>query len=138
VVLDLGQNVAESFFLVFLLVLGRVILRRAWPAVIAAALVWVIMGGVVQDTLTLTGIETVFGLLYTGVLLTVLLRHGVLALITCNFAVELSYMARATDWQVWHGRPALLALFVFGLLVAYGYWAVSPLRPARAAISGES
>ena len=126
VVLDLGQNVAESFFLVFLVVLGRMILRRAWPAVIAAALVWVVMGGVVQDTLALTGIEIVFGLLYTGVLLTVLLRHGVLALITCNFAVELGNMARATDWQIWHGRPALLALFVFGLLVAYGYWAVSP------------
>jgi hypothetical protein len=62
------------------------------------------------------------------VVITVLLRHGVLALIVCLFGVELGFLARATDWQSWHGRPALLALSVFGLLVLYGYWAATP-RP---------
>ena len=53
-------------------------------------------------------------------------EQGVLALIVCAFATELSVMAYAADWQIWHGRPALLALGVFVLLVAYGYWASTP------------
>jgi serine/threonine-protein kinase len=132
---DLGQTVVQSFFLVFLLVLGRVILRRAWPAIIVAALAWIAMGGLVQSTMAETVIEIAFALLTTIVLLTVLLRQGVLALIVCSFAAELGVMAWADDLQVWHGRPALLALGVFAALVAYGYWASTP-RTRRGAYSG--
>jgi hypothetical protein len=136
-ILELGQDVTRSFFLVFLLVLGRMALRRPWPAVIATALVWVAMGGVVQETLATSIIQIVSGALFTGVLLTLALRQGVLALMVSMFATELALMARASDWQAWHARPALLALFVFGLLVAYGYWAVTPRQVLPGARSGE-
>jgi hypothetical protein len=132
IVIQFGASLPTAFFLVLLLVLGRVTLRRAWPAVIVATLVWIAMGDVIQNTPAETVIVLGLNVISTAVMLALVLRRGVLALIVCMFASEVAIMAQATDWQVWHGRPALLALAAFAAMVAYGYWASTPRSVVRA------
>jgi serine/threonine-protein kinase len=123
ILMELNDSLTATFFLVLLLVLGRVTLRRAWLAIAAATVVWLILGGPMQNTVPETLVALAFSLISTAVFFTVLLRQGVVALLACAYSSELAFMAQATDFRVWHGRPALLALAVFGAIVAYGYWA---------------
>jgi hypothetical protein len=138
IVIQLGASLPTAFFLVLLLVLGRVTLRRAWPAVVAATLVWIAMADVIQNTPAETVIVLVLNLISTAVMLALVLRRGVLALIVCMFAGEVAIMAQASDWQAWDGRPALLALAVFAAMVAYGYWASTPRKVVKAGVGANA
>jgi hypothetical protein len=62
----------------------------------------------------------------------VLLRQGVLSLITALFVLHLEPLARSADWSAWHAKPSLYVTALALGLAAYGWWAASAQGPLAA------
>jgi hypothetical protein len=118
-------NLAQALVLAFILVVARVALRRRWAAILATAVIWMMLGGVLQSTPRETAIEAVFSGILTAGLLWALLKHGVLGAAVMRFVVQTNVLARTVDWSAWHAVPSWLALAAVAALLMAGARAAS-------------
>jgi serine/threonine-protein kinase len=127
-----GWSVVETLILPFLLVLGRLLLRRTVPAILAGGAVWIAPDilGALADREGKSTADIVIGLLLLGVVLMVLilvvLRWGLVGLYGASIVSLLGHQVAPTpDWNAWHAQPSILCLIVVGALAAYGCWAAT-------------
>jgi serine/threonine-protein kinase len=127
-----GWSVVETLILPFLLVLGRLLLRRTVAAILAGGAIWIapdILGELAGREGKSTA-DIVIGLLFLGVILVMLilvvLRWGLVGLYGAGIVGLLGrHVAPTSDWNAWHAQPAILCLMVVGALAAYGCWAAT-------------
>jgi hypothetical protein len=127
-----GWSLNETLILPFLLVLGRLLLRRTVPAILAGGAIW-IAPDIINALTAQRGESTtdiVVSLLFTGLLFAVLvfvvMRWGLVGLFGASIVALLGHqVAPASDWNAWHAHPAILCLMVVGALAAYGCWAAT-------------
>ena len=127
-------SIGQSVSLTFMLVVGKLVLRRTWLAVVAAGVIYMFMSGLVQPTLEETIVIGTQAALVTAVHIGVLLRYGLVGLIVAVFLGNIGQLTRTADWTAWHSQPAIMAIVVIAALAAYGYWAAT----AGKRFSGES
>jgi serine/threonine-protein kinase len=135
---DVVRGIAQALLFTFALVFSRVVLRKDWLALLAAAIVWILLDGVIVDTLGEFARVIVFGGLTAAIMLTLLLRHGVLALFVTMFTAEWVRLARIHDWSGWFARPAILTILCVAALAYFGYRAASSGRPASLPLPSET
>jgi len=128
----LGWSIFESLIIPFFMVLGRLVLRRPIPSAIAAGAFWIAPD--VATALQNPGEASIFaiivGLLFLAagliVMIGVLLRWGLIALVSLNVAVVLGHhIAPTSDWTSWHAEPAILCVLVVAAIAAYACWAAT-------------
>jgi serine/threonine-protein kinase len=129
---QLYMSTLQAFVLVFLLVMGRRLLRGPWAAAAFAGVVWVLLYEPVQASLSETSFALVLVSLRTALFMVVLLRQGVLALIASLCVVRLEALARTADWSAWHAEPSLYVTALVLALAGYGFWAASAAGPLAA------
>jgi serine/threonine-protein kinase len=105
------------FLMVATLVVLRLLVKRAWPAVVLAVVLWPLMNGV------WIGVHMIYVVLTAAISMLVLLRWGIVAVILTNLVFSVAWIARASDWAAWHATPAVTALVLIVALTAYGVWA---------------
>ena len=107
----------QSFLLVALLVVLRLIFKRSWPAVAIAVVVWPVLWGATSP------LDYAVNAAYALVALTVLLRAGVLALLVATMVMHFVSLASVPEWSAWYGQTAKLAVTVTAALAVFGVWA---------------
>jgi serine/threonine-protein kinase len=105
-------------FVVVLLVL-RILLRRAWLAYLALTIVYLVVGtqsGPPQLRIPIVAVSVALGLF-------VLMRFGVLGLVATFFVCKvIGTVPLATDFSAWYAGSALPALVAFLGLSIYGFY----------------
>jgi hypothetical protein len=67
------------------------------------------------------------------VMLVVLLRWGLVGVMTMSVTTYLGIMVPTSDWSAWHAQPGILCTVLLAAIAAYGYRAATPgRRPAGA------
>ncbi len=111
-----------SFIILFLLLLVLIIVRKQW---LMAFIGWLIVTsaislGAVSEGMPLTGI--LFVGLYAVLFIFVLLRYGLLALITANFVFHLMIFYPVTaEFSAWYASVFVLGLIVTVALAVYSF-----------------
>ena len=113
-------TVAKSFCviaLVLLLVVARLVFRRALPATLAAAAIVILIysGG--------SPIGVLYSSILAAVCVGVTVRFGVVAQILTFWTFLAVHNSWTRDFDAWHGQAAIMTLAVIASLAAYGYWA---------------
>ena len=135
----LGWGVMEALVLTLLMVLGRFIVRRPIPAAVVAGTLWFlpdIIGALLEPPSTRV-ILIGGGLLLVDIvaMLVVLLRWGLVGVMTMSVTTYLGGMVPTSDWSAWHAQPGILCTILLAAIAAYGYWAATPGR--RRMVPGE-
>ncbi len=112
-----------------ILVAGRFFLRSRVAAVL-------LLGAVLILFLYGSGEYLLWAFPAAVIVITVLIRFGLLALTFCWAFWEVQYRALTTDWTAWHGQNAVIYLVLVALLAAYGFWAATVGRPLLAERDG--
>lgn len=125
-------GVMEALILALLMVLGRFMVRRPIPAAVVAGTLWLlpdIIGALMQPPSTrvlLIGGSLL--LVQIVVMLVVLLRWGLVGVMTMELTAYLGGMVPTSDWSAWHAQPGILCTIFIAAIAAYGYWAATPGR----------
>lgn len=133
----LAWGVMEALVLTLLMVLGRFLVRRPIPAAVVAGLLWFlpdIIGALLQPPSTrVLVIGGSLLIINITVMVVVLLRWGLVGVMTMSLTVYWGGMVPTSDWSAWHAQPGILCTFLLAAIAAYGYWAATPgRRPVRA------
>ena len=123
------NSIGHSFFLACLLVVGRLVLRRTWLAVVAAIVISLIMSwGIVPGTPELAIVVVAAIVLGNVARIGVLLRFGLVGMIAAYIVVKIGPLTQTVEWTAWHSQPAIMAIIMIAALAAYGYWAATAGR----------
>ena len=127
-----GWGVLEALILALEMVLARFVVRRPLPAAVIAGVLWLlpdIIGAVLNPPST-SGFLIGGSLLVVdiAVLITVLLRWGLVGAMTMSLTTYWGAMVPTSDWSAWHAQPGILCTVLIAAIAAYGYWAVTPGR----------
>ena len=105
------------FILIFIL---RVILRRNWLAAVGFVLIYALLNG-----LSATAAPTVAalsGAAETAVLVFVMLRFGLVSLLSASFVyVMMILFPLTTDFSLWYSGAALFAVLVIAAMAAFAF-----------------
>ena len=114
-----SSSIAVSFWIMMVLLVLRILLRRAW----LAYLVWAIMFVVVATQSGPPQLIFPMAVLIIALALIVLLRFGVLGLITTIFVSRvIGTVPLATDFSAWYVGNMLPALVAVLGLSIYGFY----------------
>jgi serine/threonine-protein kinase len=130
--------VVAGLTMLFVLVLLRMALRRAGPAVAAFFAVMALLS-VLQGWRGNPGIDVPGGLLIAGLTTWILVRFGLLAIVIANWIVlGIVHYPVVFDLRVWYAPVTGLALLLIGVCLIYGVVTarVRPLPAGAAAGSG--
>jgi len=118
-VLDQAFMLVMSFLLIVGLVAVQYGVKRRRLAAAIALVIWTLVGG---DTSPwgLAG-----HLVVSAISLWVLLRWGVVAMVTGRVVLQICWLARSADWSAWTAQGPLLALGLLMVLALYGVWAAT-------------
>ncbi len=116
-ILDQALLLAFVFIFVVSLVFTRKIIRRLPVALGVTLVIWTLINGV-GDINT-----TVFSVVTSILMMTILLRWGVLTLVVSRIVYNLAWQGRAADLGAWHAQEAVLIHITFVVMAAYGIWA---------------
>ena len=120
------NSLGQAFSLTFLLVVGKLVLRRTWLAVVTAGVIFMFVGGLaIRETLAETIVYGTLGALFTALCLGVLLRYGLVGLVASVLVFRIGFLTLTADWTAWHAQPAIMATVAVAALAAYGYWAAT-------------
>ncbi len=119
VVFDQAMVLGLSFVMVLVLVLMQALVKRRRWSVLLAVIVWTLMSGV-------GGLEQLLlNLVAAAILMTTLLRFGVMAMVVHQVVLGLAWQARVADWSAWYAEGPLIVLAALAVLAVYGAWAAS-------------
>ena len=122
---SLSDGIGLTFFVTMFLVLVRVVVRHQLLAAVLVVAIIGALGGAGSASGGEAAIKIGVGVLLFALLVSVLLRWGMLALV-CAAIPNLLVATTATHtWGDWHSRPAIASLVFVGALAAYGFWAAS-------------
>jgi len=124
-VLDLALGLDFILIFVMALIVIRMMVKRRIPALILTLVVWTLIDGPSSTA----GIA--LSLVTAMISMVVLLRWGVLALVTSFLLMWIGYGAQAADWSAWHAQGAVLALVIVVAVTLYGAWAAVGGRSSR-------
>ena len=106
------------FFLLFFLL--RVILRKEWLAAIAFVLFFVLMRGSLSATYPQVEVPTI--VIVYGVIVFMLVRCGLLAMVTTIFICDLApNLAFTTNLSAWYGTGSLVLVILTAGLAIYAF-----------------
>jgi serine/threonine-protein kinase len=111
--------------LAFILVIAKMVLRHTVLAIPVAGVVYMLMGGLVQDSPEKTVVYGVLSVLVTAIHIGLLLRFGLVGLLAAVFVDDLHGLTHVTDWSAWHAQPGIMAMTAFTALATYGVWAAT-------------
>ena len=117
---DLAMLLVFTFVFVASLVVIRRLVRRRLPALLLTYAVGLLMTGAGTG-----GVGTATAAIGTAIMLTVLLRWGVLALLVSQVTLSWCWLARVADWSAWYAEGPLLVLAALVALILYGAWAAT-------------
>jgi Protein kinase domain len=120
--INLVYSFRTAFFfnLLFLLLL-RVLLRIPWLAGICYVLIWTAINAVDGEVLSPSWTWLFFAL-NNLLLLGLLIRFGVLTIITASFVINTLWFPITTDLSAWYARDGLWAIGIVLALAVYGCW----------------
>jgi hypothetical protein len=121
-------GLGQVLSLAFILVIAKMLLRRTWLAIPVAGVVYMFMGGLVEDSPERTLVFGALSLLVTGIHIGLLLRFGLVGLLAAVFVEDLQNLTQITDWSAWYAQPGMMAMAAFAALAAYGVWAATARR----------
>ncbi|MFZ2494016.1 MAG: serine/threonine-protein kinase [Thermoanaerobaculia bacterium] len=109
-----------GIFILFILLLGFVLLRRRWAAVLVVGAITAFgMGDAVNGPLY----ELTAGALMAVIIMSILLRFGLLPLIVTLFlSLFLEAVPFTLDPDDWYFGRSLFALALLGVAAIYGFW----------------
>jgi len=114
-----GDSPGWPLILLFFLVLFRVILRRPWLATLAVLVVFGVLSTLEPRTFAPSSLT---GAIMNAVSLTVLIRFGVVALITTTFTLNILTLSSITsDLGAWYAGYGLVGLVLLVALALYGF-----------------
>jgi hypothetical protein len=119
-----GEAMLIPVFILFVLLLLRVLLRRQWAAVLGLVVLWLalVLPGSPRPAAAL-----VFALPLMGVLVFVLVRYGLLALAAGVLFPNVVW--GSVDLSGWYADRSLLLLLVTVALAGYGFYTSLAGRP---------
>ncbi|HKY30934.1 MAG TPA: protein kinase [Candidatus Polarisedimenticolia bacterium] len=125
-----GWSMTETLIIPFFMVITRLLLRRPFPAILAAGAIWItpdVLVALASRGERSAG-ELVIELLFTAAVLVLmvglLLRWGLVAVFCMAIVGLLGHrLAPTSDWAAWHAQPAILCTVVVAALAAYAAWA---------------
>ncbi len=126
---SLALSVARSLITLLLLVQFRIWLRRDWAAGAGVALVYALVTTLV-DAPRVDAVGAIVGILVGAVLAFVLVRFGVLALVTADFVlVLLQNFPVAVPFATGYGPAAFFALAILAALLVHALRSILAGRP---------
>jgi serine/threonine-protein kinase len=126
---SLALSVARSLITLLLLVQFRIWLRRDWAAGAGVALVYALVTTLV-DAPRIDAVGAIVGILVGAVLAFVLVRFGVLALVTADFVlVLLQNFPVAVPFATGYGPAAFFALAILAALLVHALRSILAGRP---------
>jgi hypothetical protein len=119
---NLGHALVLGLAFFFALFCVRTLLKRDWPAALAASLVGIwIEGGIVRSEHWHIMIP-VYLAIYFGLFL-VMLRFGLLAVISTLFFINgLQSIVVGLDWTTWYAPYGLISLVCFLAIATGAFW----------------
>ena len=118
-------GLGQVLSLAFILVIGKIFLRRTWLAILVAGVVYMFMGGLVQDSPERTIVFGALTLVVTAIHIGLLLRFGLVGLLAAVLVDDLQNLTQVTDWSAWYAQPGITVMAAFAALAAYGVWAAT-------------
>lgn len=127
---SLLYGLAGACLVALLLVVARLIARRPWLAVVAVVMIFVFLNVASQEETADVIILGSFAGLSMALVITLLIRSGLLALAVALFLAETGRegVGGFQELTAWHSQPAILTLALVAILVSYGYWAATAGR----------
>jgi serine/threonine protein kinase len=118
--LHISSSIQGTLIFFFMLLLLRIVLRRAWLANVAFVFIWVVVKSLGQDQLLLTAVTVAF--IY-GLAALMLNRFGLVTLAVGIFVTDLlAGVPFNTDFSAWYAPNCLLMLASVIALAIWGFY----------------
>lgn len=124
-ILDQSLMIVFIFVHIMALVVSRFLLKKRIPTIVLTLAIWTLFAS--------PGSAPAIGLalLSSGIFLFVLLRWGVVAMVSGRVVLGLAWAIRPADFTAWYCRGSVLVLVALAMLAAYGAWAAIGHRTGR-------
>jgi serine/threonine protein kinase len=126
ILLDVVSSVATSLFFFFIFFLVRLVTRKEWLAVLVTSSLFAIPA-VFGDHPVL---DTIWVFVFFSIALTLLIRFGLLALVTANCVANvLINSPQTTHLSAWYAQPGFLAVAVILTAAIFGFYTSTAGKP---------
>ena len=113
------------FVHIMALVVSRYLLEKRVPTIALTLAIWTLFASPGNAP------EIALALLSSAIFLFVLLRWGVVAMVTGRVVLGLAWKIRPADFTSWYCWGSVMVLVALALLAAYGAWAAIGHRTGR-------
>jgi serine/threonine-protein kinase len=124
--LSLGPVLVIPLAMLFVLVLLRALLRKEWAAAAAFVLLFTVLGAASSQ---FAPVVLVTGLIYSGLLVFLLIRFGLLAFAAQGIFVNLLSFPLTTQGSAWYAGISLAGILLMAAMALYGFYTSLGGRP---------